>query len=48
MCQQAHRDFHAGRGRFKGWTKEWRRNWQTSMVTYYQQLYAIQKSLDNS
>lgn len=32
LCMGHHDDFHAGRGAFRGWTKEARRAWQAARV----------------
>jgi len=41
LCPQAHRDFHAGAGPFRGWTRQERREWQTEKVTVFQALWAV-------
>lgn len=33
LCMQCHRDWHAGSGRFKGWSKARRRGWQEICLT---------------
>ena len=44
LAHDVHMDFHAGRGLFKGWMKDARREWQTAMVLRYQTLFAVDNS----
>ncbi len=39
LCHRHHMDLHALRGRFKGWTKAQRKQWEAEMVEKYRALY---------
>lgn len=39
MCGKHHRQFHAGKGYFEGWSREKRRAWQIEQAQKYQGIY---------
>lgn len=35
LCQKHHRDFHDSKGMFRSWTKQEKKDWQSTMVERY-------------